>query len=552
MALQLQQEVISTLKKVDGDIRRFAACLDKAKMSKTVEETDIENSEELQTLNNQLRQHRDEVRKLMTSSGTPTQKKMKKDVSASNASKKLADARQRIEHELRRFQEYESGLATKALSVASPTSTGSETGMSIHDDDSEVKVTVDQVVGSGDNDLIEEFTCKICLVHVVGCEPQLTRCSHLFCGDCMSQWFAMNPGNKTWAQRAKSAGSVPCPVCKEPLHKDQDLNPVSRDGEGGSQMLFRMLSDTKIVCGNNATCIANGQCDWKGDYGSYQEHIRLCKNLPLFGPSPRPTEEAPVAATIEGVEEAPVAATIEGVAVTIEGVALKVLQRLPVESVQTSSELDTCIPHVSEAVEIEELPFEESALPAEEEVDTLAGLIGALLELPPNDGNLKVAEDEGEDTCSTDAASQSEQVESGSASSDAESGEVLHAYNAADFQAQASRMLQIPKRQAKRQAAENAKKAQEAKITQAAQAQAQARQWQAAVAQQQAAQCQWQMAAQLQAAQVQAARIVQWQQVKAGYMQQAQQAYAGQAAQVAQMQAQQAMLVQRARAGHKK
>jgi len=534
MALQLQQEVISTLKKVDGDIRRFAACLDKAKMSKTVEDTDIENSEELQTLNNQLRQHRDEVRKLMTSSGTPTQKKMKKDVNASNASKKLADARQRIEHELRRFQEYESCLATKAISVASPTSTGSETDVSIHDHDAEVKVTVDQVVGSGNNDLIEEFTCKICLVHVVGCEPQLTRCSHLFCGDCMSQWFAMNPGNKTWAQRAKSAGSVPCPVCKEPLHKDQDLNPVSRDGEGGSQMLFRMLSDTKIVCGNNAKCTANGQCDWKGDYGSYQEHIRLCKNLPLFGPSPPPAEEAPVAAALEGVAE---------------------VSDTPVEPVQTNTS------H-REAIEIEETPFEDSALPAEEllvldsqpqEVDTLAGLIGALLELQPNDENSKVAEDEGEDTCSTDAASQSEQVESGSASSDAESGEVLQAYNAADFQAQASSISPSAKRrQAKRQAAENAKKAQEAKITQAAQAQAQARQWQAAVAHQQAAQCQWQMAAQLQAAQVQAARIVQWQQVKAGYMQQAQLAYAGQVAQVAQMQAQQAMLVQRARAGHKK
>lgn len=535
MALQLQQKVISTLKKVDGDIRRFAACLDKAKMSKTVEETDIENLEELQTLNIQLRQDRDEVRRLMISSGT---QKMKKDVNASNASKKLADARQRIEHELRRFQEYESGLGTKALSVASPTSTGSETDVSIHDDDSEVKVTVDQVVGSGNNDLIEEFTCKICLVHVVGCEPQLTRCSHLFCGDCMSQWFTMNPGNKTWAQRAKSAGSVPCPVCKEPLHKDQDLNPVSRDGEGGSQMLFRMLSDTKIVCGNNAKCTANGQCDWKGEYGSYQEHIRLCKNLPLFGPSP-PAEEAAVAATIEAVAE---------------------VSDMPVESVQTSSALVTSIPHVSEAIEIEETPFEESALPAEEvlgsqpqEVDTLAGLIGALLELHPNDQHLKVAEDESEDTCSTDAASQSEQVESGSASSDAESGEVLQAYNAADFQAQASSISPSAKRrQAKRQAAENAKKAQEAKITQAAQAQAQARQWQAAVAHQQAAQCQWQMAAQLQAAQVQAARIVQWQQVKAGYMQQAQQAYAGQAAQVAQMQAQQAMLVQRARAAHKK
>merc|ERR550537_928669 len=41
-----------------------------------------------------------------------------------------------------------------------------------------------------------------------------------------------------------------------------------------------MLSRTRIVCANNPRCRSDGQCNWVGDYGSYQEHIRTCQNLP--------------------------------------------------------------------------------------------------------------------------------------------------------------------------------------------------------------------------------------------------------------------------------
>merc|ERR1712003_213923 len=42
-----------------------------------------------------------------------------------------------------------------------------------------------------------------------------------------------------------------------------------------------MLCGTKVMCSNHAKCNPEGRCDWTGDYGSYQEHIRACQNVPL-------------------------------------------------------------------------------------------------------------------------------------------------------------------------------------------------------------------------------------------------------------------------------
>merc|ERR1711979_46767 len=108
--------------------------------------------------------------------------------------------------------------------------------------------------------MVEELVCKICL-DVVGCDPKLTRCSHLFCGDCLEQWFTKQPGNQTWAQRAHSDGLVPCPTCKEPLHDKRDLHAVSSQGQGGSRFLWSMLQQTKIRCANHEKCRVGGNCN---------------------------------------------------------------------------------------------------------------------------------------------------------------------------------------------------------------------------------------------------------------------------------------------------
>lgn len=166
---------------------------------------------------------------------------------------------------------------------------------SIVDDlaEDEVKVQADQLSGDA-----EEFICKICQVHVVGCSPKLTNCSHLFCGDCLAQWFAQHPESQTWAQRARSAGPervVPCPVCKQPLNEKKDLHPVcGATSRSENLLLWRMLSSLKIVCMNSCQLRKkDGRCDWVGEYGQYQKHAKACQNLPMAEsgePSPAATE----------------------------------------------------------------------------------------------------------------------------------------------------------------------------------------------------------------------------------------------------------------------
>merc|ERR1711933_133215 len=118
-------------------------------------------------------------------------------------------------------------------------------------------------------------------------------------GDCIAKWFEVHPGNQSWARRAQSGGSVPCPVCKEPLDKDRDLHDVCATAGGDGACLWQMLCGTKIRCANHAKCSPEGQCDWTGDYGSYQEHIRTCQNVPTrCGSVSTPTEDAASVASV--------------------------------------------------------------------------------------------------------------------------------------------------------------------------------------------------------------------------------------------------------------
>jgi len=140
----------------------------------------------------------------------------------------------------------------------------------------EAKILVEQLAQGADSGELaaSEFICQICQLHVVSCQPKLTTCTHLFCGDCISRWMEVQPSGQSWATRMKSKGAVPCPVCKEPLHADQDLHLVCAGGPGGSGMLWEYLASIKIVCVNHPSCTPGGTCTWEGEYGSYQEHVR--------------------------------------------------------------------------------------------------------------------------------------------------------------------------------------------------------------------------------------------------------------------------------------
>jgi len=270
----------------------------------------------------------------------------------------------------------------------------------IADEDSEVKVMVDQLLPQkgANNGFADEFICKICLVHVVGCKPMLARCTHLFCGDCIDQWFKVQPGSKTWAQRVESAGSVPCPVCKEPLREEQDLHPISCDSEGGCKMLHRMLSGTRIVCANNPKCSPNGNCLWTGDYDSYQDHVRLCKNVRI----PDDVATAP-AAQITRLEKQTHACSMED-ATPLDAESSRSdsdpQKRYALET-QSSLEIVAALSTSEETFgEVQNECLTELTLAASQ----WTGLVGALLEKAR-------PSTETEDTCSTQASEPLESLE---------------------------------------------------------------------------------------------------------------------------------------------
>jgi hypothetical protein len=142
--------------------------------------------------------------------------------------------------------------------------------MSLAEQGMDIKVAAEQLIE--DADYADEFVCKICQTHIVGCGPKLTTCSHLFCGDCLQQWFVHHPGNQTWAQRAKTGGAVPCPVCKTSLRKESDIYPVEPHGAGDSALLFRMIQGLRIKCDGRHS--ATGRCSWTGECGAYLQHLQ--------------------------------------------------------------------------------------------------------------------------------------------------------------------------------------------------------------------------------------------------------------------------------------
>eukprot|EP00746_Dinoflagellata_sp_MGD_P163487 gnl/MRDRNA2_/MRDRNA2_91549_c0_seq1.p1 gnl/MRDRNA2_/MRDRNA2_91549_c0~~gnl/MRDRNA2_/MRDRNA2_91549_c0_seq1.p1 ORF type:complete len:799 (-),score=152.86 gnl/MRDRNA2_/MRDRNA2_91549_c0_seq1:739-3135(-) len=141
------------------------------------------------------------------------------------------------------------------------------------------KILEDQLLGEA-----EEFVCKICYVHVVSDNPVLTSCAHLFCGDCFQSWLKQHPESQSWAQRAKQGPdrTVPCPVCKHDLNVKTDLHPVANaSSRSENLLLWRMLSSLKIMCSNNPKIRSDGECDWVGEYGTFEAHIKICQNKRL-------------------------------------------------------------------------------------------------------------------------------------------------------------------------------------------------------------------------------------------------------------------------------
>jgi len=264
---QLQQDVDRILKRVDDMCQR--------------PKLDAASHDKLKKLKDSSQQHRMKLQSLASLKGGA--RKAQKE--------KLDGARASIYRELKSLQVLEDQLKQKELAAdggSSPSSLNSTDGQVEVDEAipeaNDVKVMIDQLIHEEGDDceMLEALSCKICQVNIVGCGPKMASCSHLFCGDCIAKWFEVHPRSLSWAQRASSAGLVPCPVCKEPLHQERDLFLVCAEGKSEmSALLWRMLSGVKIGCANNPKCRADGKCTWTGEYGSYQEHIQTCMNVPL-------------------------------------------------------------------------------------------------------------------------------------------------------------------------------------------------------------------------------------------------------------------------------
>jgi hypothetical protein len=287
-AVQLQQEIDRALKRVDHGILEFSNCWRHIKADAASQDIHSQH-EKLKKLSDGLQLHLPQLQSLSRKSGV--RKTQREKLEAARVSiDQQSDNFKAFEHKLKERELVANGGPIQLSGNADDSKGGKiEASVAKHEVPSaekDVKVQFDQVLREDE----EEFICKICQVHVVGCEPKLARCSHIFCGDCIAKWFEAHPRSLSWAQRAQSDGRVPCPVCKEPLHEQKDLFNVGPTGQSESALLWRLLSGVKIACANNAKCRVDGNCTWIGEYGSYQKHIQKCTNVALDN------EASPVAA----------------------------------------------------------------------------------------------------------------------------------------------------------------------------------------------------------------------------------------------------------------
>ena len=113
----------------------------------------------------------------------------------------------------------------------------------------------------------EEFVCQLC-DNIVGHGPMITKCLHVFCGDCWCQWF----GDKRHG-RGKAA-ATPCPSCKNSL-RDYDVCGLTHDKHKNQ---YRKLLTTPLLCRWHPDLPGSPRtCKWFGTYVEYPALLPRCK-----------------------------------------------------------------------------------------------------------------------------------------------------------------------------------------------------------------------------------------------------------------------------------
>lgn len=125
----------------------------------------------------------------------------------------------------------------------------------------ELKVSPEQLRNVEDTTLV----CLICtqVVH----NPVVTRCTHLFCYDCMKSWVETS-------SKAKALESVACPTCNEQLNEN-DVSCLSEDSTAAHGLLWRLYQDQIVKCAYHHEVDSGGKCSWQGKFKAYPQHVLL-------------------------------------------------------------------------------------------------------------------------------------------------------------------------------------------------------------------------------------------------------------------------------------
>lgn len=146
----------------------------------------------------------------------------------------------------------------------------------------DVRILEEQLVPSAANVSFEPV-CRICMCNVVF-KPKVTKCSHIFCGECIDTWVKtetqkVKQNTMSYAEllkRTQGCGSaatflVACPSCRGGFDGRTDLFPLNHNSSGAHAMLWRMLGETRV------NCLAKDLgCTWSGTYGTHSEHVQAC------------------------------------------------------------------------------------------------------------------------------------------------------------------------------------------------------------------------------------------------------------------------------------
>lgn len=108
------------------------------------------------------------------------------------------------------------------------------------------------------------MVCTVCTMLVY--EPVVTRCTHLFCYGCMSDW--LHAQLKTGGSKA---ATVSCPTCLSDL-KHGDITLLS-GGTGAQALLWRFYNDQMIICARHSSLQEGANCKWQGKLKDYRRHI---------------------------------------------------------------------------------------------------------------------------------------------------------------------------------------------------------------------------------------------------------------------------------------